>query len=149
MKPIAFLVLTLFFAFSGCKKSGMAPGSDLIIKAGFACGWGSGEDSLEISKTTVRYVYYIPAKSHEPVINKTRAVSDSEWTEILDDINLDEFVKLNYQTCNICVDGCDEWISIQDNNLLHKITFGYGDKIDTISKLQDRIKLLRAEFRNN
>jgi hypothetical protein len=146
MKPIAFLVLTLFFAFSGCKKSGMAPGSDLIIKAGFACGWGSGEDSLEISKTTVRYVYYIPAKSHEPVINKTRAVSDSEWTEILNDINLDEFVKLNYQTCNICVDGCDEWIFVQDDIISHNIRFNRGEKIDQIIKLQNKLEQLRTEF---
>jgi hypothetical protein len=146
MKPIAFLVLTLFFAFSGCKKSGLTPGSDLIIKAGFACGWGLGEDSLEISKTMVKYVYYIPAKSHEPVINKTRAVSDSEWTEILSDINLDDFVKLNYQTCNICVDGCDEWIFIQDDIISHNIRFNRGEKIDQINKLQNKLEQLRTEF---
>ncbi len=146
MKPITFLILTLFFVFSSCKKSELTPGSDLIIKAGFECGWGSGEDSLEISKTTIKYVYYIPAKSHEPIINKTRAVSDSEWSKILNDVNLDDFVKLNYQSCNICVDGCDEWILVQDDKITHNIRFTKGEKIDQINNLQNKLEQLRTEF---
>jgi len=31
----------------------------------------------------------------------------------MNDVNIDNFVKLNYQTCNVCVDGCDEWILIK------------------------------------
>jgi len=120
--------------------------SDLIIKAGFMCGWGSGEDSLEISQSTIKYVYYIPSQSRVPIINKTRSVSVSEWTEILDIVNLEEFLRLNYQSCNICVDGCDEWISIQDDNLSHNIRFGKGFQIDTISRLQTKLAELRAEL---
>jgi hypothetical protein len=146
MKSIAFLILTIFFVFSGCKKSESTPDSDLIIKAGFACGWGSGEDSLEISKTTIKYVFYIPARSNKPVIDKSRAVSESEWKEILNNINFDDFVKLNYQSCNICVDGCDEWISIRDIKISHEIRFAKGLKIDSISKLQNKLEQLRSEF---
>lgn len=146
MKPIAFFILTVLFCFSGCRKSELKPGSELIIKAGFACGWGSGEDSLEISKTTIRYVYYIPAKFREPVINITRPVTDSEWTEVLNDINLDDFVKLNYQSCNICVDGCDEWISIKGDQVSHEIRFAKGLNIDPIGKFQNKLAQLRAEF---
>ena len=146
MKYTLFFVLILFSVFLSCKKSELTPGSDLIIKAGFACGWGSGEDSLEISKTTIKYVYYIPARSHESIINKTRAVSDSEWTEILNDVNLNDFVKLNYQTCNICFDGCDEWILVQDDKISHNIRFTRGEKIDQINKLQNKLGQLRSEF---
>jgi hypothetical protein len=124
----------------------MTPNSDLIIKAGFMCGWGSGEDSLEISQTKIKYVYYIPAQSSIPIINKSRSVPESEWTEILNDVNLDYFVKLNYQSCNICVDGCDEWISIQDDKISHNIRFGKGLQIDTINRLQNKLAELRAEF---
>jgi hypothetical protein len=146
MKPIVFIILTLFFVFSDCKKSELTPGHDLTIKAGFACGWGSGEDSIEISRTMIKYVYYIPAKSHEPTIDKTRAVSDNEWTEILNNVNLDEFVKLNYQSCNICVDGCDEWIIIQNDHISHNIRFTRGERIDKIDKLQNKLEQLRSEF---
>lgn len=99
-----------------------------------------------ISKTTIKYVYSIPAKSREPIIYKTRATTDIEWSGILNDINLDDFVKLNYQSCNICVDGCDEWISIKDDQISHEIRFSKGLNIDSISKLQNRLAQLRAGF---
>ena len=146
MKSTLILVLPVFFIFSNCKKSDLSPESDYIIKAGFACGWGSGEDSVLISRTSIRYVYYVPAKSPDPVINRTRAVSDSEWKEILNDFNLQGFIKLNYQSCGICVDGCDEWISLKDDNLSHAIRFPMGFKIDSMSKFQNRLSQIRAEF---
>jgi hypothetical protein len=147
MRPsVILLILITFFVLLSCKKSELAPNSDLIIKAGFMCGWGSGEDSLEISQSRIKYVYYIPSQSRVPIINKSRSVTESEWTQILNIINLDDFVKLNYQSCNICVDGCDEWISIQDDKISHNIRIGKGSRIDTISKLQNKLAELRAEF---
>jgi hypothetical protein len=101
-----------------------------------------------ITKETIKYVYFIPAISKEPVINKSRAVSETEWTEIQNDFNLDDFVKLNYQSCNICLDGCDEWISIKKNQISHEIRFAKGLNINTISKLQERLARLRIEFKN-
>jgi hypothetical protein len=147
---VVFLMIGLLLS---CKKSETIDEtidySDLVVKSGYVCGWGTGTDSLLISKNLIRYAYYIPSESQKPQIRRSRAVSETEWKDIKSDINMNDFVKLTYHTCNICADGCDEWISIQDNSLLHKITFGYGDKIDTISRLQDRIKQLRAEFRKN
>ena len=147
MKPLSlFLILTTFFILLSCKKSELPPDSDLIIKAGFICGWGSGEDSLEISQSKIKYVYYIPAQSRIPIIRKSRSVTENEWREILNDVNLDDFLKLNYQSCNICVDGCDEWISVQNYKISHNIRFGKGSQIDTISRLQNKLAELRAEF---
>ncbi len=120
--------------------------SNLIIKAGYTCGWGAGTDTIEISKTAIRYVYYIPKKSEFPQIIDTKTVPDSEWTEILKCVNIEDFVKLNYQTCNVCVDGCDEWISVQEGSIYHKITFDKGLTIDSIGKLQNIISQLRTEF---
>jgi hypothetical protein len=146
MKPCSLVFITLLFVFSGCKKSESTPDSDLIIKAGYACGWGSGQDSLVISKTTIKYAYYVPARSLTPVIKINRTVPDSEWREILNTVNLDDFVKLNFQSCNICVDGCDEWISVRDDNISHEIRFGKGLNIEPISKLQNKLAQLRTEF---
>jgi hypothetical protein len=148
MKTLSFVILTVLLIFISCKKTdtNQIDNSNLVIKAGFVCGWGSGTDSIEISKTTIKYVYYIPRKSQKPQISETRAVLNSEWTEILSYVNIDEFVKLHYQTCNVCVDGCDEWIFMQNDMISHKITFGQGLKIDTINKLQNKISQLRAEF---
>jgi hypothetical protein len=155
MKTILFIFLIAGLLIS-CKKSESNDSvsysdpidySDLVIKSGYTCGWGSGTDSLLISKNIIKYVYYIPQQSQDPQIKVARAVSETEWGKIKNDINMNDFVKLTYHTCNVCVDGCDEWISIQDKDLLHKITFGYGYRIDTISRLQETLSRLRAEFK--
>jgi hypothetical protein len=121
--------------------------STLKIRAGFMCGWGTGEDSLYISNSVIKYVYSIPAQSNIPKINKTRATTDDEWVNILNSLDLDNFLKLNYNSCNICVDGCDEWIKIQDDRVSHQIRFGLGAKIDSISNLQTLLAQYRSEFK--
>jgi hypothetical protein len=154
MKTVACLLLTLILVFSGCRKpvvlddNKQKPDSGLIIKAGFVCGWGSGTDSLEISQTRISYKYFIPSTSNVPVINKSRSVTDTEWAEILNDVDLDDFFRLNYNTCNVCVDGCDEWIFIQNGKLSHQITIGKGFEIEIINKLQGKLAELRTEFSN-
>ena len=64
----------------------------------------------------------------------------------MNDVNMDNFLKLNYQTCKVCSDGCDEWIFIQKDNISHGIRFGKGAKIDSISQLQVKLEQLRTEF---
>ena len=120
----------------------------MIIKAGFMCGWGSGEDSLIISSTMIKYVYSVPARSSIPEIYKTRLTTGTEWNNILNSINISNFLNLNYNSCNICVDGCDEWISIKNDSISHQIRFGLGLKIDSIKQLQNILSQLRLEFRN-
>jgi hypothetical protein len=144
LRPVYVIVIILFSLSWGCKKAD--DNSGLTINAGFACGWGAGEDSLEISRSEIRYVFYIPSKSGEALIRTSRNVTAIEWDEITEAINMDTFVKLNYNTCNICVDGCDEWISIENGTLSNSIRFTKGQDIETISLLQKKLAELRTEF---
>jgi hypothetical protein len=143
---IAILLLTglLFSCHKNEPDQTNNPG--LVIKAGFECGWGSGTDSIYISRAGIKYAYYIPARSQQPQINETRSISAGEWTEIESDADLKGFIRLQYQSCNICFDGCDEWIFIRNGDISHKITFGKGRKIDSISSLQTKLAEIRAEF---
>jgi hypothetical protein len=144
--PFVFLMLVCL---DGCDKhenKSDIEESPLKIRAGFMCGWGSGEDSLYISNTVIKYFYYVPAQSMLPKINKTRTTTEAEWDDILKSLDLNNFVKLDYNSCNICFDGCDEWIKIQDDQLSHQIRFGMGSKIDPISSLQTILAQYRAEF---
>jgi hypothetical protein len=147
MIPILLVIVLLIFVSCNDPNSSPSNNSDLIIKAGFICGWGSGTDTIVISKSMISYVYYIPKKSNIPQIIKTRDFSDSEWNDILNCINYDKFTKLKYNECNYCFDGCDDWILIENNQLSHKITYAQGKFIDTISKLQIKIEELRNEFK--
>jgi len=150
-KPL--LLITLFsFCLSACYKTEdnttVKDNPSLIIKAGFACGWGSGEDSLVISSTLIKYIYSVPARSQIPEISKTRVTSTTEWNNILNSVNVRDFSNLHYNSCIICVDGCDEWISVKSDSISHQIRFGLGLKIDSIKQLQNILAQLRTEFRN-
>jgi hypothetical protein len=151
MKISFFLIILMAVCLISCKKpdniSLNKENSSMVIKAGFACGWGSGEDSLIISSKTIKYVYSVPAKSNVPEIIQTRLTTTTDWQNITNAININSFLKLNYNTCNICVDGCDEWISIKNDSVSHQIRFGLGLKIDSIKPLQDLLAQFRSEFR--
>ncbi len=148
MKTYLIIATATILMILGCKSmdTNRIDNSTLVIKAGFICGWGSGQDSIEISQTAIKYIYHVPRESEKAKITKTRAVSSSEWTEIMNAVNMDNFNKLKYNTCNVCVDGCDEWINIQKDNQTHEIRFDKGATIDTIGKLQMKLAELRTEF---
>jgi hypothetical protein len=148
MKNHLLLLILFSFLVVSCNKKEDKDNATLVIKAGFMCGWGSGQDSLVISSTRIQYVYYVPANSQIPEVNKARPTTPDEWNNILNSINFNNFSNLHYNSCNICVDGCDEWISIKDNSINHQIRFGLGLKIDSIKPLQDILAQLRTEFRN-
>lgn len=144
MRYLSILAIILLILTSGCNKSD--DNSKLTIWAGFECGWGLGIDSLYISESVIRYVYYVPSRSPLPQINVTRKTGESEWAELVGVVNPDNFVKLDYNTCNICFDGCDEWISIQNDRIYHKIRFSKGLKIPSIDNFQTKLEQLRSEF---
>lgn len=143
---VFLLIFTMLSVFHGCIKYQTVDSSEMNISAGFVCGWGSGMDSLFISRDSINYRYWVPASSADPVIKKGRAVTETEWKEILSYVNLSEFLNLDYQSCNVCFDGCDEWISVKNDNISHKITFEKGLEIKDITRLQAKLAALRAEF---
>ncbi len=142
------LLLSCIALMYACRK-GQADtplNSNLIIQSGFICGWGAGTDSLKISQYEVTYTYYITRLSQQPQIRKSRSISNKEWMEIIGSIKVSDFLKLTYNTCNICFDGCDEWIAIKTDQSDHKITFNKGIQIDSISQLQLKIWALKSEL---
>ena len=145
---LKILCSTLMLLFLSCNSNNMnlSNSSNTIIQSGSICGWGAGTDSLKITRTAISYKMYIPRQSAKPVIQKSRNISENEWSQIINCVNPDTFETLNFNSCNVCVDGCDEWISVENNLNFHKITFGKGQKIDAISKLQLKISALRDEF---
>jgi hypothetical protein len=150
MKYIIFLSLT-FITITGCFKFNDNPNVDpgpIKLSAGFACGWGSGEDSLVIYTSAIKYMYWVPAQSREPKINMTKEISGATLDSILRTIDYAAFQKLNYNTCNICVDGCDEWITVYKGSESHRIRYSKGLKISSISALQDKLAEIRKEFGN-
>ena len=143
-----FLILFCSVLIYACKRgeADTSLNSNLVIQSGFVCGWGAGTDSLKISQYEVTYTLYKPRLSQQPQFRKSRSITKKEWLEICKYFKVDEFAKLTYNTCNVCFDGCDEWIAIKSDQNDHKITFNKGMQIDTISQLQQKIWALKTEL---
>jgi len=146
MKILRVLTIALFsvFSFCSCEKENHENG--LKIEAGFVCGFGSGTDSIRISNSKINYVYYVPGNSPKAIIDTSMVISKSQWADMTKGIELKEFWLLDYNSCGLCVDGCDERIEIQNNGNSHAIRFPMGLEIDSIGHIQAILRYVRQSL---
>lgn len=129
---------------SSCTKESVT--EPAVISAGFECGWGSGADSVLIYPDRIVYKYFIYSQSLKAVTDTSRFLTSTEWNEIKGMLDADVFNTLKYNECNICVDGCDEWIIFCSSLGSHKIRYGKGKQISEIRAFQEKLESIRNEF---
>lgn len=149
VRIFSFVALLFCSLILTCTQKDVVQTDGLVIKAGFVCGWGSGTDSIQITPTAIHYRFFVPRESNQPKVDKTRAMAKGEWEELQSRVNLQEFNQLDYNSCNVCFDGCDEWIALQLGDSEHKITFGKGLAIESIRSLQEKLAQYRNELGKN
>jgi hypothetical protein len=137
-------MLLLLWAIS-CNKDKEISG--LTIVGGSACGWCIGMDSVIISEKLINYRYMNPC-DHK-ASSKVSHIDKSEWDRITGIIDLDAFNSIRLNTCNACVDGCDQWITISNGSYSHTIRFGYEDSVAvlTIKPLVEKLDSLMEAYR--
>ena len=151
MKRILFTIgLSILFILS-CEKeeSHHQNGKGgLEIMTGTICGWCAGVDSLIITEDKMNYHYINPCDESDYF--KDTITEKSKWDELIKLIDLEEFLKITINTCYVCVDGCDTWISIKNDSTSHTIRFGYSDSltIQNIKPFVDKLDSIRTRFRN-
>ena len=121
--------------------------SDLVIKAGTVCGWCAKNDTLIISGKSYRYVNFIQCSTTNPSVKKTGKLETTELESLLNQLDLQEFKKLELNSCNVCVDGCDDWITIKNGAETHTIRFSRNDsKLQPIKAFVDQLNALKAKY---
>lgn len=121
--------------------------ADIVIKTGVICGWCSKNDTLSISDNSVRYVNYTQCNNINPAVEKTAELSDSELNSLLSSLDFNEFKKINLNTCNVCVDGCDTWISINKGSESHMIRFtGNESELQPVRTFMDQLNALKTNY---
>ncbi len=120
----------------------------LRITLNKACGWCAPGDSLILTKPTTTYVYY-PSSCSKEGPHITKATGTADWHELLNLLDLKKFNAINLNTCNICVDGCDEWITIQQKGSSHTIRYGSADakELKEIKPFIDKLHQLRQDLK--
>jgi len=139
----------LFLVFFACTYDTIerAEGSGIIIKTGTVCGWCTVNDTLTITGENVRYVNYTNCSTTQPTITKTAQISSADLNALLAKLNIDELKKLDLNSCNVCVDGCDDWISFDNGTDSHYIRFGSSDpKLQPIKEFVDGLKALKVQY---
>lgn len=142
-----FSLIFSLFLFYGCEVQDSSADGDYKIEFGSACGWCAGEEFIIVTGSKISYYKNIPCGENKGKTEKSRKISISTWDAIISSFDYNEFLKLNSNTCNVCVDGCDEIIRITRSGNQHEIRYSPGDDIQQIRKmrliLSEQMKELR------
>ncbi|HLN74852.1 MAG: hypothetical protein ACM3O8_05310 [Methylococcaceae bacterium] len=149
MKRILIIAALVIFALS-CQEEQLASeksSSDLMIKTGTICGWCSKNDTLSIIGNSVRYVNYTQCDNSNPVIMKTGEIDAQVLDSLLLFLDYDAFKKIALNSCNICFDGCDNWIEIHTGEESHYIRFiGNEPNLNPIKEFIERLNAIKMTY---
>lgn len=146
---IVFAVSLILIAFS-CHNEQLAEkdlNSKLIIKTGTVCGWCPVNDTLTIYGNAVRYVNYTKCDNSNPVVEKTGQLPTSELEALINKLDIGELKKIDLNSCNVCADGCDDWILFDNGSQSHYIRFGKGDpKLQSVQLFIDQLNAIKIQY---
>jgi len=150
MKKLAvnsfILVLILPILISCSKQNDFGEHGSIIIEYGTVCGWCGGEEAITVSAAKADYLRQIPCGENEGTTNKTVEISREKWNDIISSFDYSYFLTLNYNECNVCVDGCDEFIKITADNSIHEIRYSPSIEIDGLENLREKLNNVMNEM---
>lgn len=149
MKNIKTLIVIILIGLSACVNEPRE--KSLIIKTGTSFGFCIGYCSLEvmITENNVEYIKRSRDKDNYPPKVLNLLLSNSEWEDLIEIINMDEFEKLDDVIgCPDCTDGGSEWIEIILKQKRKKVTFEYGDSLKETNKLLEKLRGIRNRYYN-
>ena len=141
-------VLSLFL-FSGCTEENLNAEDSIRIEFGSVCGWCAGEEKITVTESKVKYFREIPCGENAGKTELSRSYSSDDWDELVNSFDYDHFLTLGYNTCNVCVDGCDEFIIITKDGKTHEIRYNPGTEIEGIEGFQEKLEELLDGFTKN
>ncbi len=110
---------------------------------GGLCGYS---DSLSVFSTLDLY-YEQKSICTDQDLEKTDTASRDQMNAIISAVDLDQFATLNLNSCDRCVDGLDTYINIETDDYQHRIQYGAGDDISSISDLVTQLNDLRDDYK--
>lgn len=150
-KKLVWLVFLFFILGGSCLKQDNNFGEHGIvtIEFGNVCGWCAGEEKITVSSVKADYYRNIPCGENEGTTYKTKAITTEEWDQISSSYDYDYFLTLDYSECNVCVDGCDEFIIITTNGFSHEIRYSPSKEIAGLDDLRQQLTNILNEINNS
>ena len=117
------------------------------IQFGTECGWCAGQEFIKITESKVVYTRTIPCGDNKGTISKNRVLIETEWDELINSYDSEKFLELDYNNCNVCVDGCDEIIRIGNEDSSHEIRYTPSENIESMQNLKTNLIEIMEEMR--
>jgi hypothetical protein len=74
-------------------------------------------------------------------------ITTSEFENLLSLLDFEEFKKLDLNSCNVCFDGCDDWIFIDTGSESHYIRFTRNDpKLEPIQEFIAQMNAVKTQL---
>lgn len=140
------LLAIILFLIASCSDDNNNFDDSHKIEFGFACGWCGGSGSITLIDGQIRYKREIPCGENEGTQNQSDRLSSEQWYELVSCFDHEYFMDLEYNQCNVCVDGCDEIIRITKDEITHEIRYNPGDTIPGLEDLQEKLRDYILEF---
>lgn len=144
LKSTGIIVTLLLFTF--CAEDQHEIEKSFYIVFGTRCGWCAGQEFIDVSSQKVVYTRTIPCGENKGTTTKSRQLTKREWKAIQYSYNYDRFLTLEYNECNVCVDGCDEIIRIHNGNNSHELSYSPGEEVEGMKNLRAKLNDLLLEF---
>ena len=141
------LIILVFLVIGSCNNSEVPAYENFKIEFGSMCGWCAGEEFITVTHSEIKYIRNIPCGEGKGTKKKEKKISSKKWNEILSSFDYSLFKTLKYNTCNVCVDGCDEIIKITEKDSIHEIRYSPNDEIEGITDLRQILNKIMEEMR--
>lgn len=118
------------------------------IKFGTVCGWCAGEEFILVSSSKVEYHRIIPCGEDAGNTTKSIDYCSCEWDVLISSFDFELFNTLEYNECNVCADGCDEFLQISFDNNSHEIRYSPTTTVEGMEDLQELLQDLLETMRD-
>lgn len=149
-----FFLLLLGFSLSGCHILSFDENSyvesSLIVRSGESFGFCVGycRHELELTDEQMRIFSTSWVSDQHPDRMAEASIDEEKWNEIQAMINLEAFGELDdLYGCPDCADGGSEWIEIQADSVVKRVTFEYRNAPSEIGALADTLRELRESMK--
>ena len=123
--------------------------NDIAIKTGIFFGFCGGYCKSEVEIVN-RDVVFIASSWSDPNYPDTMLngnISIQEWDSLIESVDMDSLLSLDdIIGCPDCADGGGEWIEITKVDTLKRVTFQYGETVEPIQSLIEKVRVIRERF---